>query len=196
MLLYRLPRLQLQLSLLTVRWAQAVQLRSYAIDNDVGRHGAAGRAKTNVNDIERKNLNGNPTQQTSKPAYTEPAPKASLFEELFPEETKPNARIQPGDADMNPLPLDPKFVWAKPPLNQQRPNPHKRLDSSEHVASSNTLRRLKSRERENATVLVLSNAGKSLVESDFMRISPKGEHIEGWNSGIIQGNLEHLYWAK
>jgi hypothetical protein len=43
------------------------------------------------------------------------------------------------------------------------------------------------KQRQEASVLVLNCAGKTLEESDFFRLSPKGEHIEGWTSGIIKG---------
>lgn len=43
--------------------------------------------------------------------------------------------------------------------------------------------------RQNASVLVLSNASKALVESDFMRLSPRGRHIDSWASGIIKGTV-------
>ena len=42
------------------------------------------------------------------------------------------------------------------------------------------------------TVLLLSALTKTLEESDFFRLSPRGEHIEGWTSGIIKGMLLSL----
>ena len=41
-------------------------------------------------------------------------------------------------------------------------------------------------QRREASVLILNCASKTLEESDFFRLSPKGEHIEGWTSGIIK----------
>lgn len=38
-------------------------------------------------------------------------------------------------------------------------------------------------------VLVLNACSKTLEESDFFRISPKGHHIEGWKSGLLEGIL-------
>ena len=45
----------------------------------------------------------------------------------------------------------------------------------------------KSLKRQNASVLVLANVSKSLSESDFMRLAPRGLHIDTWASGILQG---------
>lgn len=42
------------------------------------------------------------------------------------------------------------------------------------------------RQRLAATVLVISCASRTLSLSDFIRLSPRGEHIEGWTSGIIR----------
>lgn len=53
--------------------------------------------------------------------------------------------------------------------------PVRRFDSGEVIS------------RRETSVLVLSNASKTLSRSDFDRLIPKGEHIEGWTSGIIKG---------
>lgn len=42
-----------------------------------------------------------------------------------------------------------------------------------------------------ATVLVLNNASRSLVESDFYRLAPQGKHVEGWAGGITKGLSFH-----
>ena len=42
------------------------------------------------------------------------------------------------------------------------------------------------RQRLAATVLVIECASPTLSLSDFIRLSPRGEHIEGWTSGIIR----------
>jgi hypothetical protein len=49
------------------------------------------------------------------------------------------------------------------------------------------------KQRREASVLVLNCAPSSLAESDFFRLGPKGNHIQGWTSGIIKGNANHLY---
>jgi hypothetical protein len=42
------------------------------------------------------------------------------------------------------------------------------------------------------SVLVLNACSKTLEESDFFRLGPRGEHIEGWTSGIIKGT--DFFW--
>lgn len=41
--------------------------------------------------------------------------------------------------------------------------------------------------RREASVLVLNSTTKTLEESDFFRVGPRGGHIEGWTSGIMKG---------
>jgi hypothetical protein len=43
------------------------------------------------------------------------------------------------------------------------------------------------RHKGKASVLILNCASKTLEESDFFRVSPRGEHIEGWTRSIIKG---------
>lgn len=38
-----------------------------------------------------------------------------------------------------------------------------------------------------STVLVLSSVSPSLQESDFHRIAPQGQHLEGWSNGLMKG---------
>lgn len=46
------------------------------------------------------------------------------------------------------------------------------------------------------SVLLLSCAMKSLEETDFFRLNPRGDHIENWTSGIIGGSYDPLHFAK
>ncbi|KAK4134371.1 hypothetical protein BT67DRAFT_456288 [Trichocladium antarcticum] len=41
-------------------------------------------------------------------------------------------------------------------------------------------------DEDGPTVLVLSNASRSLVESDFYRLAPQGRHVDGWAGGITK----------
>ena len=43
--------------------------------------------------------------------------------------------------------------------------------------------------RRRASVLVLQGCSKTLEESDFYRVGPKGNHLESWTSGILKGML-------
>jgi hypothetical protein len=42
-------------------------------------------------------------------------------------------------------------------------------------------------------LLILNACSTNLEESDFFRLGPRGEHIEGWTSGIVKGTIL-LYW--
>jgi hypothetical protein len=41
-------------------------------------------------------------------------------------------------------------------------------------------------------VLLIAALPKNLEESDFFYLSPKGEHIEGWRSGLIKGIFRQI----
>lgn len=43
-------------------------------------------------------------------------------------------------------------------------------------------------DEDGPTVLVLSNASRSLVESDFYRLAPQGRHVDGWAGGITKSS--------
>ena len=110
------------------------------------------------------------SRQSSPPAHT-----LSLFEELFPEEAKgKRSRTEAGDiSQQNDIPrLPPPELDALDRSHVSFPTPAPKLIARE--ASVNAFR------LDNPTVLVLSGASRSLVESDFRRIAPKGMHIEEW----------------
>ncbi|RDL31429.1 uncharacterized protein BP5553_09638 [Venustampulla echinocandica] len=131
---------------------------------------------------------------TEKP-QSRAAPNAfSLFEELFPEEDK--ARPKSSDKKADKLP---SFGWkglkaAVPDVARNDRNRASRSillrqddefvpqqsPESQRVEGSGGMQRTK------ASVLVLNCAMNSLEESDFFRVNPRGEHIEGWTSGIIK----------
>jgi hypothetical protein len=114
---------------------------------------------------------------------SKPSP-SSLFEELFPDDTKKKKVVT--------LPKERQALdWAA--LSPWKPLHRETKDVFSPTGTGlqydpTTPEYHKMRERRDASVLVLSNASKNLVESDFLRLSPKGEHIEGWSSGIIKGN--------
>lgn len=127
---------------------------------------------------------------------------SSLYDELFPEEkTSISKSTVSTDRDWEKLP---PFEWAR----------EVKSDNGKHITSKkekgwfnsvppsnafnsrvaeNVPRQRRSKDekdenlRHSASVLVLNCASKSLEESDFFRLSPKGEHLEGWTSGIIKG---------
>jgi len=128
----------------------------------------------------------------------------SLFEELFPEESEAKQRAEERREKLGRLPA---FDWKKatPRDDTKQAVERKKLQQefkSPPSQTSNGFRTdpqqtgyLSEREaedgerwrRRDSSVLVLNSAMKTLEESDFFRLGPKGEHIEGWTSGIIKG---------
>ncbi|TVY30305.1 hypothetical protein LHYA1_G001626 [Lachnellula hyalina] len=142
-----------------------------------------------------------------QPAKTTAA--LSLFEELFPEEGEAKKKAEERKEKPGRLPA---FDWNKTisgdgnennvKLERERlQKEFRNLPSQTPVAlSGNSLRAedpqpgyLSEKEAEDgergrrreASVLVLNSATKTLEESDFFRVGPRGEHIEGWT--IIPG---------
>ena len=100
--------------------------------------------------------------------------KRSLFEELFPEEIRiREARCEEEGQNVPRLPLpeiDEFFEDFQDDLSRG-------WEYGEEVTKDIAVNTIK---RNNITVLILHIAGKSLVESDFRRIAPKGKHIDDW----------------
>jgi hypothetical protein len=129
-------------------------------------------------------------------------PTLSLFEELFPEESKVSHRVKRSPAitgdSKSPVRRAESVKWATATesptafklvkhiaLKDKTPlfSPDAQNDSAQIAGVDQH----QFREYRDVHVLVLSNASKSLSLSDFLRLSPKGEHIDGWASGIIKG---------
>ncbi|KAH8802818.1 hypothetical protein F5884DRAFT_738673 [Xylogone sp. PMI_703] len=139
---------------------------------------------------------------TNRPRRTAPSEKeasSSLYDELFPEERGPVPK--PATATDRSWERLPPFEWAKDNQSSLESRisthsekvwlhsvPSSRSWTSQLNQTTNPKKRGKELEeiRRKASVLVLNCAGKSLEESDFFRLSPKGEHLEGWTSGIIK----------
>ncbi|EMC92581.1 hypothetical protein BAUCODRAFT_114323 [Baudoinia panamericana UAMH 10762] len=106
----------------------------------------------------------------------------SLAEQLFPK-TKKDA----GDEERPPREI--------PRLPLESPNMPKRMTRSDHNIFHDRpmmpqLEREIRRQDElspEITVLVLRNASKNLVEEDFRRLVPQGQHMEGWM--LEQGDI-------
>lgn len=138
------------------------------------------KAKINETSKERKN---------PKDKYKNAAPKLSLLEELFPEEVSEAAApdvIDEGEEVISRLPLvdfddgddvyDDAQNWKHSEDDRMGgPNPQDALHGW------------------NLAVLALSRASKSLTESDFRRIAPRGHHIDKWRSpgDFLKGELIH-----
>jgi hypothetical protein len=123
----------------------------------------------------------------------------SLFDELFPEE-----RDKRPERELDKLPA---FEWhdelrSRMEDNWERDRGEKRdrfrsipkrsgpVHESLHTRFTVQLAQDEKKQRREASVLVLNAVTKTLEESDFFRLSPKGEHIEGWTSGIIKGMVD------
>jgi hypothetical protein len=130
-------------------------------------------------------------------------PTLSLFEELFPEEAKELVKSKGSPANIGPSRGPQKEqIWRSSEVTEstQDQQPFKiskhlaakpsRYSDTRHPSAENIHSdQYQFREQGNVSVLALSNASKSLSLSDFLRLSPKGEHIDGWASGIIKGKL-------
>jgi hypothetical protein len=174
MLLKGLPRAQLLLPAWTARnWAFVQQRASKS----------SGRKQNGEN------------QSTDQPTL-------SLFEELFPEDSKESQNVErpPKIIDKVRNPVR-RVESVKETKLTESPTPYRLVkhvalrdnpsllssDAQQEPARTTEVDQHQFREYKDAHVLVLSNASRSLALSDFLRLSPKGEHIDGWASGIIKG---------
>ena len=108
--------------------------------------------------------------------------KLSLLAELFPEETTKDVDRRQKDREVPRLPLpevDEFFEEFQDELGPGKSRP-KRVTNT---AATNAFK------QHQLAVLVLQIASKSLVESDFRRIAPKGKHIDDWTGpgDILKG---------
>lgn len=105
-----------------------------------------------------------------------PKRKLSLFEELFPEEARERnsteADSQPQDKDIPKLSL-PVFD-EDDSFDDEYMRGRKQEVERQRAASKEQFRLW------NPSVLVLQTASPSLIDSDFRRIAPKGQHINEW----------------
>lgn len=116
-------------------------------------------------------------------------PTLSLFEELFPEESKElhNVTRSPPKVSDSRRVQKARIHQTSEWTTSKEHQPHSKIAS--HLAKEQAAGWRSVPLEASASVLVLSNASKSLALSDFLRLSPKGEHIDGWASGIINGEV-------
>ena len=107
----------------------------------------------------------------------QPSQKPSLLEELFPEEVPKDSdqvyRLYDDGQKVPRLPLPEVDEFPEEFENEfdrERSQPQRVTKA----AAANALR------RQRLAVLSLEMGSKSLVESDFRRIAPKGQHIGDW----------------
>ena len=151
-------------------------------------------------DVKKRAPRGGQLKEDHKNSTTEdPASvstrKLSLLEELFPEDVKKaeaEKRKKQDEVEYDDVP-------RLPPLNFD--GLLKDLGAGTDTPQVQTQQKLRAREamldafrQQRLTVLVLSRASKSLAESDFRRIAPKGMHIEEWRGpgDILKGRPHHF----
>lgn len=120
-----------------------------------------------------------------------PSPDLSLLEELFPEEVqKKRNRLSAKELQHIPrLPLSTLTDETHESPNVVRGGKH-----LEAFVERDSLRQW------NISVLVIRRASRSLIESDFRRVAPKGQHIDDWKGpgdilrGILQTRLSPSFF--
>lgn len=127
----------------------------------------------------------------------------SLFEELFPEEAL--AQEKQRKQAMDRLDKLPAFQWhgqygvedSREKERAKRKEIFKsipaRQKSSKVIPPSRQTTRSSAAwpsgppQGTRVSVLVLSACSKTLEETDFYRVGPQGNHVEGWTSGVLKG---------
>lgn len=153
----------------------------------------------------------NAMQSTDQESQSSPK-QLSLFEELFPEEAL--ARQRREKKALERLEKLPAFNWnaeSKELDSRERKHEQARIKTRGNYTSipelntgaraqstrpspqakevpqdrSTRLARL-SGKHSRVSILVLKACSKTLEESDFYRVGPKGNHIESWTNGILK----------
>jgi hypothetical protein len=154
-----------------------------------------------------------PPQPEPEQQETHSSESLSLFDELFPEESQTRSkREKAAERKLDKLPA---FRWNSAPTatdrrerkRDERRLKHEKIPRREspilEEQALNTPMILNKvdiqhpqhdleLEQEAATLpslLVLNGCSKNLEESDFFRLGSRGEHIQGWASGIIKGMI-------
>ena len=124
-----------------------------------------------------------------KISQPEPSQNPSLLEELFPEEVRKKGDQGSDSYDYAqkvprlPLPeVDDTLGRFEHESDRERSQPQ----SVTKAAAANAFR------QQQLAVLSLETSSKSLVESDFRRIAPKGQHIDDWTGpgDILKSELK------
>ena len=112
-----------------------------------------------------------------RPSQPPPSQNLSLLEELFPEEVqRDNGRdsaFHNRVADVPRLPL-PEVDNPSERFEHESDRESVQPKKVSKIAAANAFR------QQQLAVLSLGTASKSLIESDFRRIAPKGQHIDNW----------------
>ncbi|KAI1426526.1 hypothetical protein F5Y12DRAFT_269476 [Xylaria sp. FL1777] len=113
----------------------------------------------------------------------------SLLEQLHPVETKRLHQAKANAGSDTDVPQKQKswashlFVDDDPPrlAFPEEPQDEQEADSAQSDAPDFYSQALRAK-----SMLILSAASKSLLESDFLRLGMKGKHVEGWVGGILK----------
>lgn len=110
-----------------------------------------------------------------------PSPDLSLLEELFPEEVQKKRSRFPAK-ELQHIPRLPLSTLTEE-THEGGPNVVRGGKHLEAFVERDSLRQW------NISVLLIRRASRSLIESDFRRVSPKGQHIDDWKGpgDILRG---------
>ena len=127
------------------------------------------------------------TQKAPKDRTIPPKTRLSLFEELFPEEAK-KLHSNGKDGEEHDVP---RLAQLDLGNLDDGGSERSRMGAEDMTKSAHK----DAFRRNNLAILVLQRASKSLVEDDFRRIIPKGQHIEEWKGpgDIIRGTPVTVY---
>lgn len=122
-----------------------------------------------------------------------PSPDLSLLEELFPEEVQ-KKRNRFSAKELQHIPRLPLSTLTDE--THECPNVLRGGKQLEAFVERDSLRQW------NISVLVIRRASRSLIESDFRRVAPKGQHIDDWKGlgdilrGILQTPLSPSFLSR
>ena len=128
-----------------------------------------------------------------RPSQPPPSRNLSLLEELFPEEVQRDggrdSRFLNRTADVPRLPL-PEVADQSERFEHDPDHEREQPKRVSKIAAANAFR------QQQLAVLSLGTVSKSLIESDFRQIAPKGQHIDNWTgpgdilkSGSMEENV-------
>ncbi len=118
----------------------------------------------------------------------DPKKPISLFDDLFPEESRARQEQQKEAEDM--LEKLPAFHYdVKPQAVGIEEAKRLREEELGRIVPFIDQQQIRDLTAVTQSVLVLKACSKTLEESDFFRLGPKGAHIEGWIGQILKGRL-------
>ena len=125
----------------------------------------------------------------------QPSLKLSLLEELFPEEVpkdnNQNFELCDDGQKVPRLPL-PEVEDFQEDFEHESDRERSQPRRVTKAAATNAFR------QQQLAVLALEEGSKSLIESDFRRIAPKGQHIDDWTGpgDILKSELKRHIFAR